>query len=249
MTCPPHLRSDGAPHTHTHMLTLCLLPPPEKVHFQHTAKLIRQLVGQRANYTLQVGRRLPCAPPPISHLSLCALRSTQTRATSSAATPLGAIWPAPWSTSSRSASGCRTPPCRWFRRKKGKKRVSQARPARPRRYPTPTFVVLLFLWRRGPHAPRDPPSFLRNWTEKTVCPVASLVLTLCIIVTWFPSPCLTSWERFSAVDFGPAQSPLPDPFFLGPSHVSASAAASPSPVSRRPDVDVSYPCRSVFSVR
>lgn len=28
---------------------------PEKVHFQHTAKLIGQLISQKANYTLQVG--------------------------------------------------------------------------------------------------------------------------------------------------------------------------------------------------
>lgn len=30
------------------------LPPPEKVHFQHTAAFISHLVAHRANYTLQV---------------------------------------------------------------------------------------------------------------------------------------------------------------------------------------------------
>lgn len=28
---------------------------PEKVHFQHTAKFISQLINEKANYTLQVG--------------------------------------------------------------------------------------------------------------------------------------------------------------------------------------------------
>lgn len=32
---------------------------PEKVHFQHTAKFISQLINEKANYTLQVGELCP----------------------------------------------------------------------------------------------------------------------------------------------------------------------------------------------
>lgn len=34
----------------------------EKVHFQHTAKLITQLINEKANYTLQVGELWPLSP-------------------------------------------------------------------------------------------------------------------------------------------------------------------------------------------
>jgi hypothetical protein len=36
---------------------MCWFPflSPEKVHFQHTAKFIAQLINENANYTLQVG--------------------------------------------------------------------------------------------------------------------------------------------------------------------------------------------------
>lgn len=33
---------------------------PEKVHFQHTAKFIAQLINERANYTLQVSETWLC---------------------------------------------------------------------------------------------------------------------------------------------------------------------------------------------
>lgn len=38
---------------------------PEKVHFQHTAKFISQLINEKANYTLQVGELWLPSPPQL----------------------------------------------------------------------------------------------------------------------------------------------------------------------------------------
>lgn len=50
---------------------------PEKVHFQHTAKFISQLINEKANYTLQVGEL--CPPPSAlitnNPISLCLVES------------------------------------------------------------------------------------------------------------------------------------------------------------------------------
>lgn len=41
----------------------------EKVHFQHTAKFIAQLISEKANYTLQVcSLSFPCSVQPLGAL-------------------------------------------------------------------------------------------------------------------------------------------------------------------------------------
>lgn len=64
----------------------------------------------------------------MSHPFLCRVRSTRMKATSSAAKPHGSTLAAPWSTSSRSASGYRRWRSKACWRKRGKTRVSPASP-------------------------------------------------------------------------------------------------------------------------
>lgn len=64
----------------------------------------------------------------MSHPFLCRVRSTRMKATSSAAKPHGSTSAAPWSTSSRSASGYRRWRSKACWRKRGKTRVSPTSP-------------------------------------------------------------------------------------------------------------------------
>lgn len=52
-----------------HFMSLFPLFSAEKVHFQHTAKLINHLISEKANYTLQVRLRPRRSFPPANVLT------------------------------------------------------------------------------------------------------------------------------------------------------------------------------------